>query len=96
MQLTSDQAAQLLGITGAALRQIELNKKPASGFLASRASRLYRIPRNRLLRSDDAPQDEPKPKPEPKKRPEPKVEPTAPPRRKNGKGPHRTSARGAA
>jgi hypothetical protein len=96
MQLTSDQAANLLGITGGALRQIELNRKPASGFLASRASRLYKIPRRELLRSDDAPQEEPKPKPEPKKKPEPKVEPTAPPRRKNGKGPGRDAARGAA
>jgi hypothetical protein len=94
MQLTSDQAAQLLGITGGALRQIELNKKPASGLLASRASHLYRIPRCDLLRAEDAPKEEPK-KPAPKK-PEPKVEPTAPPRRKNGKGPGRNSARGAA
>lgn len=81
MQLTSDQAAQLLGITGGALRQIELNKKPASGFLASRAARLFRISRKQLLKAEDTAQEQPKEKP----KAEPKIEPVGPPRRRDGR-----------
>lgn len=76
--LTSDQAAELLGITGAALRQIELEKKPASDRLIARAARLYRI-RETKLQKDGPPKQEPV-------QPEPKIEPVAPPGRQGREG----------
>lgn len=80
MDLTSNEAAKLLGIAGGALRSIELELKPVSLALAFKAERLYQVPVDDLLRDGD--------KDEPKKdeKVEPKVEPTAPPSRKNGKG----------
>lgn len=80
MDITSDQAAALLGITGGALRQIETNIKPVSLRLAYRAESLYKTPVSDLLAND-----EDKPEPKDDKPPEPKVEPIAPPRRRNGK-----------
>jgi DNA-binding XRE family transcriptional regulator len=77
--ITSDQAGELLGITGGALRSIETEFRPASLALAYRAARLYSCSVHDLIRGEDKP--DPK-KDEPKV--EPKVEPTAPPRR-NGK-----------
>lgn len=78
--ITSDQAGELLGITGGALRSIETEFRPASLALAYRASRLYSVDVGDLIRGDD---DPPKPKPEPEVKP--KVEKTAPPPRRNGK-----------
>lgn len=93
MQLTSDQVAKLLGITGGALRQIETGVKPASGMLASRAAKLFRISRAKLFAEPSQPQPEPKPKPKPK------VEPVAPPARRDGKdnrrGPRRVADQAA-
>lgn len=91
-QLTSDQAADALGIAGGALRQIEGNRKPASLMLAYRAADLYEVEVADLLRNeDDAP---PAPRqPESKPAPKPKVERTAPPPRKNERpGPPRAAA----
>ena len=87
MDLTSDRAAGLLHIAGAALRQIELGLKPASDRLIARAARLYRIDKAELMKQEPA--KEPKPKP-----PAPKIEPTAPPRR-SGKEGERTAPRRA-
>lgn len=81
MDITSDQAAQLLGIKGGSLRQIETNLKPASLALAFRAERLYGVPVDDLLAED-------KPKPPPKKA-EPKIEKVAPDKRTGGSGPRR-------
>lgn len=50
MDITSNEAAQHLGIAGGALRQIEGGVKPASLRLAYRAARLYG-------RDDERPQD---------------------------------------
>ena len=92
--ITSDQAGDLLGITGGALRSIETEFRPASLALAYRASRLYSVPVEDLIRDGDE-------KPEPKKDrdPEPKVEPTSPPPRRNGKdnrrGPKRADLKAA-
>lgn len=84
-QLTSDEAAQLLKISGGHLRQIETEKKPASGMLAARAAKLFRVPKGDLLKTGN-----PQPKPEP----QPKKEPTAPPNRRGTKAPRRnTTAR---
>lgn len=55
MDITSNQAAQLLGITGGALRQIETNTKPVSLALAFRAERLYNVPVDDLIVEDDGP-----------------------------------------
>src|ERR1044072_7062940 len=92
--ITSDQAAHLLGIAAGALRSIEPDFRPASLALPSRASRLYSVPVEDLIRDGDE-------KPEPKKDrdPEPKVEPTSPPPRRNGKdnrrGPKRADLKAA-
>lgn len=83
MDITSDQAAQLLGIKGGSLRQIETNLKPVSLALAFRAERLYKVPVDDLI--VDA---EDKPKPPPKKA-EPKIEKVAPDKRTGGSGPRR-------
>lgn len=93
-QLTSDQAADALGIAGGALRQIEGNRKPASLMLAYRAAELYDVDVAELLRNeDDAPPAPRQPEPKPQPAPEPKVERTAPPRRKDDRpGPPRTQA----
>jgi len=74
MDITSDQAAELLKITGGALRQIETGHKPASLALAFRAERLYGVPVDDLLVGEDKPKDEPK-------KAEPKIEKVAPARR---------------
>ncbi|WP_134667897.1 helix-turn-helix transcriptional regulator [Amycolatopsis sp. CFH S0078] len=87
MDITSDQAAQLLGIQGGSLRQIELNVKPVSLALAFRAERLYGVAVDELI---DESKDEPNKTPEPK--PQPKIERVAPPRRQErepSKGPRR-------
>ena len=81
IDITSDQAAWLFGITGGALRQIELGSKPASKKLADKAARLYKVDADDLFLAGGQP-DQPKNDP---KRVEPKVEPTAPPARRNGK-----------
>jgi transcriptional regulator with XRE-family HTH domain len=88
MQLTSNQAAELLGISGGALRQIETNVKPVSLHLAYRAEQLYKQVDEELTVDDLIIDEDPKPapKPEPKAPAEPKVEPTAPPSRRNGSG----------
>lgn len=100
MDLTSDQAAKMLGITGGALRQIENNVKPVSLHLAFRAERLYKqvddeLTVDHLIVNEDPPA-QPAPEPDRQEQPaEPKVEPTAPPGRRNGRddrtGPPRTS-----
>jgi len=74
MDITSDQAAELLKITGGALRQIETGQKPASLALAFRAERLYGVPVDDLLVDKDEPEDKPK-------KAEPKIEKVAPTRR---------------
>ena len=89
MGITSDQAGDLLGITGGALRSIETEFRPASLALAYRASRLYSVPVDELIRDDD------KPDPKKDKDPQPKVEPTSPPPRKNGKDNQRGPKRAA-
>lgn len=83
MDITSDQAAQLLGIKGGSLRQIETGLKPASLALAFRAERIYGVSVDDLLAED-------KPKPPPKKV-APKIEKVAPPKRSGGSGPRRAS-----
>lgn len=80
MDITSDQAASLLGIKGGSLRQIETGEKPASLALAYRAERLYGVTVDDLLVAESDPQKRPRPT-----EPQPKVEPVGPPRRKNGK-----------
>lgn len=87
MGLTSNQAAELLGIAGGALRSIETNIKPVSLALAYRAEELYKqvdeeLTVNHLIVDED-PQPKPEPKPEPKPA-QPKVERTAPPGRREG------------
>lgn len=87
MGITSDQAAQMLGIAGGSLRQIETNAKPASLALAFRAEALYGVPVDDLI-------DEAKDDPEPKPKPQPKIERVAPPRRQEReptKGPKRAT-----
>lgn len=74
MDLSSDQAAQLLGIAGGSLRQIETGSKPASLALACRAERIYKVPLDELL--DGWSTDKKKPK----------KEPVAPKKRTNGHG----------
>lgn len=86
MDITSDQAAQLLGIKGGSLRQIETGRKPASLALAFRAERLYKVPVDELLVDEEQPQNPPK-----KERAEPKVEPVAPKRRTGSTGPRRAA-----
>lgn len=53
MDITSNQAAELLGITGGALRQIETAVKPVSLALAYRAERLYQVPVSELIFEDE-------------------------------------------
>jgi transcriptional regulator with XRE-family HTH domain len=77
MQLTSDQAATLLGIAGGSLRQIETNTKPVSLALAYRAEELYKTPVDELIDAAEKPGKPGKAKP--------KTEPTAPPGRRDGK-----------
>lgn len=103
LQLTSDQAAEKLGIAGGSLRQIETNTKPVSLLLAYRAEALYKAAEKKLTVDDLIVGEEQQPKPDPDKpKPAPKVERTSPPGRKNGngnrKGPARAdaSSRGAA
>jgi DNA-binding XRE family transcriptional regulator len=84
MDITSNQAAQLLGIAGGSLRQIETGVKPASLALAFRAERLYGVSVDDLIYDEDAP------KPPPKKA-EPKIEKTAPDRRVGKTGPKRAT-----
>lgn len=96
MQLTSDQAADRLSITGGALRQIETNTKPVSLQLAFRAEELYRqvdetLTVDDLLVAEQQP-PQPEPQPQPKQPAEPKVEPTAPPRRQDRPGPPRVTS----
>lgn len=95
MDITSDQAGALLGITGGALRQIEQDRKPVSLALAYRAERLYKRSIEDLI--VDEKQDPTPAEPEREPAVEPKVEPTGPPGRKNGKsnrrGPTRLEAR---
>lgn len=55
MDITSNEAAKLLGITGGALRQIETNTKPVSLQLAFRAERLYNVPVDDLIIENDDP-----------------------------------------
>ncbi len=81
MDITSDQAAELLKIKGGSLRQIETGLKPASLALAFRAERLYGVPVEELL-AEDKPKDKPK-------KAEPKIEKVAPPKRGGGSGPKR-------
>jgi hypothetical protein len=90
MDLTSDQVGGLLHITGAALRMIELELRPASDRLIARAARLYRIDKGALMK-DDKPAD----KPEKPSRVDPKIEPTGPPARRNGKDNRRAPQRAA-
>lgn len=81
MDITSNQAASLLGITGGALRQIETSHKPASLALAFRAERLYGVPVDDLLVDQETPKEPPK-----------KIERVAPPKRQDTektKGPKR-------
>lgn len=85
MDITSDQAAQMLGIKGGSLRQIETNLKPVSLALAFRAERLYGVPVDDLL---DESEDKPK---QPPKKIEPKIEKVAPPKRTGGSGPKRAA-----
>ncbi|WP_409186669.1 helix-turn-helix transcriptional regulator [Amycolatopsis sp. VS8301801F10] len=92
MGITSDQAAQVLGIAGGSLRQIETNVKPVSLALAYRAERFYGIPVDDLL--DVAVE----PGKQPEKKPEPKIERVAPPRRQDReptKGPKRAAGAAA-
>lgn len=89
MDLTSDQAAKPLRITGGFLRMIETNKRPVSLRLAHRASRFYDVPVDELLADD-----EPKPQPD-RPRPKPKVEPVGPPKRRNGNDDRRGPKRAA-
>jgi transcriptional regulator with XRE-family HTH domain len=81
MDITSDQAADLLKIKGGSLRQIETGHKPASLALAFRAERLYGVPVDELL-AEDKPKDKPK-------KDEPKIEKVAPDRRTGKTGPRR-------
>jgi hypothetical protein len=53
LRLTSNKAADLLGITGGALRQIEASTKPASDDLVVRAARIYRCELIDLLATED-------------------------------------------
>jgi transcriptional regulator with XRE-family HTH domain len=53
LRLTSNAAAELLGISGGALRQIELDTKPASDELVLRAARLYQCELIDLLATED-------------------------------------------
>jgi DNA-binding XRE family transcriptional regulator len=80
--LTSDEAAEQLGITGGALRQIESEVKPASLELGYAAARLYEYGEDNVheLFRDVEPAQPDKGKPAPKKV-EPKVERVAPPTR---------------
>lgn len=93
MDITSNQAGELLKITGGALRQIETGYKPASLALAFRASRLYGVSVDELLVNEDKPKDKPK-------KAEPKIEKVAPNKRGGATGPKRVvedvTERGAA
>lgn len=97
MDITSDQAAVLLNISGGALRQIENEVKPVSLRLAYRAARLYKVDITSLVSEDDEPAPEPTPPAKPD--PEPKIEPTHPPGRRNGRdgrtGPRRNDMQAA-
>lgn len=97
MDLTSNEAAARLGISGGALRMIENELRTASLQLAYRAARLFGCDVTALLRDGDP--DQPQPEPDPPPPAEPKVEPTAPPARRNGKhdrrGPRRNDMRAA-
>src|SRR5216110_67242 len=99
MDITSNQAAELLGIKGGSLRQIETGAKPASLALAFRAERLYGVPVDELLIDADSPSGPQDPKPNPDKD-KPKVERVSPPGRRNGKtnqrGPRRVSDKAVA
>lgn len=91
--LTSDQAARVLGIQGGSLRSIELQLQPVSDRLAHRAARLYRCDVNLLLLP--AAEEVPDNPPSKEQRPE---EHTAPPKRKpreNERGPKRPSGAAA-
>jgi transcriptional regulator with XRE-family HTH domain len=79
MQLTSDQAADRLGITGGALRQIETNTKPVSLQLAYRAEELFKAVDAEVTISDLIVDQD-------RRIDEPKVERPAPTKRR-----HRTS-----
>lgn len=98
MDITSNQAGELLGIKGGSLRQIETGRKPASLALAFRAERLYGVSVDRLLIDADSPTNPQDPKPKPDKD-KPKVEPVAPPGRRDGKanrGPRRAADKAVA
>lgn len=58
--LTSNKAADLLGIKGGSLRQIEAGTKPASDELVLRAARLYQCEMVELLASEDPVTEPPK------------------------------------
>ncbi|MFL6141620.1 MAG: hypothetical protein ACJ72N_07095 [Labedaea sp.] len=58
MGITSDKAADLLGIAGGHLRSIENDIKPSSWELAYRAARLYSCDVDNLLAGERVP-DEP-------------------------------------
>lgn len=59
LDITSDQAAKILGIAGGALRSIELGIKPASLRLAYRAAGLFQCDVTELLSTDDVPDNPP-------------------------------------
>lgn len=84
LAVTSAKAAELLGITGGALRQIELGTKPASDELVLRAARLYRCELVDLLATEDPVTEPPTRKQEKEK--------TGPTRREGETGPKRVNA----
>lgn len=88
--LSVDEAAGRLGIKAGSLRNIETDQPnySVSERLAYRAARLYGTTYDELV-LDEGENEKPKPKPPPK--PKREKDPSAPPPRKNGKGPKRTS-----
>ena len=86
--LTSNKAADLMGITGGALRQIEASTKPASDELVLRAAKLYRCELIDLLLATEDPATEP-----PARKQEKEAN-TAPGRDGGGTGPNKGGGTG--